>query len=311
MTVALIIPVWNEEEVIGRVLTEIPTGSVDRVIVVDGGSRDRTVEVARAGGAEVVVQRGRGYGAACATGVAAAGAVDLLVFLDGDYSDPPAHIPDLLAPLLSGAADLVLGSRVLGGMERGALPAQAVIGNRLVTTLIWLLYRRRLTDLPSFKAIRRETLAGFAMQEFTYGWTTEMIVKAMRRNCRVVEVGVPYRARGGGRSKVSGTITGTLLAGYRLIAATLRYARWTPDAVTIDPVGRRVPDGSARRGADHPIAVAALDADRQACPGLPPRPSTRLLDMREARPTDPAGEAGGVSVAAGRLSCRRGRRARR
>jgi glycosyltransferase involved in cell wall biosynthesis len=228
VSVALIIPVWNEEEVIGRVLAEIPPGCVDRVIVVDGGSRDRTVEVARAGGAEVVVQRRRGYGAACATGVTAADAVDLLVFLDGDYSDPPALIPDLLAPLLSGRADLALGSRVLGGMERGALPAQAVLGNRLVTTMIRLLYRRRLTDLPSFKAIRRETLAGFAMQELTYGWTTEMIVKALRCDCRIVEVGVPYRARGGGRSKVSGTVKGTLLAGYRLIATALRYARWTP-----------------------------------------------------------------------------------
>jgi glycosyltransferase involved in cell wall biosynthesis len=228
VSVALIIPVWNEEAVIGRVLAEIPPGVVGRVIVVDGGSRDRTVAVARAGGAEVVVQQRPGYGAACATGAAAAGPVDLLVFLDGDYSDPPARIPDLLAPLLAGEADLVLGSRVLGGMERGALPAQAVLGNRLVTTLIRLLYRRRLTDLPSFKAIRRETLAGFAMQEFTYGWTTEMIVKALRLNARVVEVGVPYRARGGGRSKVSGAVKGTLLAGYRLIATTLRYARWTP-----------------------------------------------------------------------------------
>lgn len=228
MSVALIIPVWNEEAVIGRVLAEIPAGCVDRVIVVDGGSRDRTVEIARTAGATVVAQRRRGYGAACAEGVAAAGSADLLVFLDGDYSDPPAHIPDLLAPLRAGQADLVLGSRVLGGMARGALPAQAVLGNRLVTGLIWLLYRRRLTDLPSFKAIRRETLARFEMREFTYGWTTEMIVKAIRQGGPMVEVGVPYRARGGGRSKVSGTLKGTLLAGYRLIATTLRYARWTP-----------------------------------------------------------------------------------
>jgi glycosyltransferase involved in cell wall biosynthesis len=227
MAVVLIVPVWNEEEAIGRVLAEIPPSAVDRVIVVDGGSHDRTVDVARTGGAAVVVQQRRGYGAACAAGVDAAGAAEFLVFLDGDYSDPPACIPDLLAPLLAGEADLVLGSRVLGGMERGALPVQAVVGNRLVTLMIGLLYRCWLTDLPSFKAIRRQALDGFQMREMTYGWTTEMIVKAVRQQCRIVEVGVPYRVRGGGRSKVSGTLRGTLLAAYHLIGTTLRYVRWT------------------------------------------------------------------------------------
>ena len=235
MAVALVIPVWNEEAAIGRVLAEVPPGAVEQVIVVDGGSRDGTVERARAAGATVVHQRRRGYGAACAEGVVAAGAVEVLVFLDGDYSDPPACIPDLLAPLRAGQADLVLGSRVLGGMERGALPVQAVVGNQLVTGLIRVLYRRRLTDLPSAKAIRRETLLAFQMQEMTYGWTTEMIVKALRLTCRVVEIGVPYRARGGGRSKVSGTLIGTLLAGSHLVATTLRYARWQPAA---DGTGR-------------------------------------------------------------------------
>jgi glycosyltransferase involved in cell wall biosynthesis len=230
VSVALIIPVWNEEEAIGRVLAEVPPGWVDRVIVVDGGSQDQTVAVARAAGATVVVQQRRGYGAACATGVAAAGAADVLVFLDGDYSDPPASIPGLLAPLADGRADLVLGSRVLGGMERGALPAQARLGNWLVTSLIGLLYRRRLTDLPSGKAIRCMMLQRFEMQELTYGWTTEMIVKAMRLGCRIVEVPVAYRRRGGGRSKVSGTPRGTVLAGYRLLATALRYRRWSPAA---------------------------------------------------------------------------------
>jgi glycosyltransferase involved in cell wall biosynthesis len=226
--VVLIIPVWNEEEVIGRVLAEVPPGSVDRVIVVDGGSRDRTIEIARVAGATVITQRRRGYGAACAEGAAAASEAEFLVFLDGDYSDPPALIPALLAPLQAGMADLVLGSRVLGGMERGALPAQAVLGNRLVTALIALLYRCRLTDLPSFKALRRDWLASLAMQELTYGWTTEMIVKTIRRGGRIVEVPTPYRRRGGGRSKVSGTVRGTVLAAYRLLATALRYARWSP-----------------------------------------------------------------------------------
>jgi glycosyltransferase involved in cell wall biosynthesis len=235
MSVALIIPVWNEEAVIGRVLAEVPAGSVDQVIVVDGGSHDQTTAIARAAGATVVTQQRRGYGAACAAGVAAAGGAELLIFLDGDYSDPPAAIPRVLAPLRAGQADLVLGSRTLGGLERGALPVQAVLGNWLVRALILLLYRRRLTDLPSCKAIRRQTLLGFDMREFTYGWTTEMIVKALRQSCRIVELPVPYRRRGGGRSKVSGTVRGTFGAAYHLTATVLRYARWSPPL--LDPLG--------------------------------------------------------------------------
>jgi glycosyltransferase involved in cell wall biosynthesis len=236
VTTALIIPVWNEEPVIGRVLAEVPPGLVDVIIAVDGGSHDRTVEVARAAGAVVVAQARRGYGAACAAGVAAAGQADILVFLDGDYSDPPASLAAVLAPLQVGQADLVLGSRTLAGMERGALPPQAVWGNRMVLALIALLYRRRLSDLPSFKAIRRATLDSFAMQEMTYGWTTEMIVKALRQRSHIIEVGVPYRARGGGQSKVSGTLKGTLRAGYGLVATVLRYQRWQP--ATHQPAGR-------------------------------------------------------------------------
>jgi rSAM/selenodomain-associated transferase 1 len=219
---ALIIPVLNEAGVIGRVLDEVPRASVDRVLVVDGGSTDDTRAVAAAHGAEVVRRDERGYGAACWGGVQEAQDCDLLVFLDGDYSDPPADIERLLEPLRAGTADLVLGCR---DFAPGALPLHARLGNRLVLALIRLLVGRSFADLPSYKAIRSDRLAELAMQERTYGWTTEMVVKAARRGFRIAEIRVGYRERGGGRSKVSGTIRGTLGAGYKLITTAVRCAR--------------------------------------------------------------------------------------
>lgn len=231
LQVCLIIPVYNEVENIERVIKEVkaipanPTYNLE-ILVVDGGSKDGTVEAAKQAGARVVQQRGRGYGAACYTGFEEASFADILVYLDGDYSDPPAAVPLLLQTLLNEKADLVLGSRTLGKLERGALPPQAIWGNRVVVWLIRLLHGYRLTDLPSFKAIWRKKLAAFAMQEMTYGWTTEMLIKAVRSKSKVVEVGVDYRKRGGGQSKVSGTVKGTIKAAYSLLKTALRYTRW-------------------------------------------------------------------------------------
>ena len=225
-------PVWNEAEIIGPVLDEVPRHLVDRLIVVDGGSRDATREIAAARGAEVVIQAERGYGAACWTGAQLASDCDVLVFLDGDYSDPPAELPRVLEPIRSGQADLALGCRVF---EPGALPLHARLGNLLVLKLVGILIGRRFSDLPSFKAIRADGLAALGLRERTYGWTTEMIVKAARRGLRIAEVRIPYRERGGGRSKVSGTLRGTVGAGYKLITTAVRCAR--------DPLPRSIVGG--------------------------------------------------------------------
>ncbi|MBI2369987.1 MAG: glycosyltransferase family 2 protein [Deltaproteobacteria bacterium] len=221
--VALVIPALNEEAAIAKVLAEVPAEAVDETIVVDNGSTDRTAEVARAAGARVVREAARGYGAACLAGIQAAGPADVLVFLDGDYSDPPAEIPAVLGPVLSGSADLTLGSRTRGPREPGALPAHARLGNQLVLLVVRLLYGVRLSDFGSFRAIRREALESLGMEQRTYGWPIEMVVKAARRGLRIREVPIPYRRRIG-KSKVAGTVRGSLLAGYHLLATALRYA---------------------------------------------------------------------------------------
>jgi glycosyltransferase involved in cell wall biosynthesis len=229
MRVAAIIPALNEEEALLHVLPEIPGDAVDLVIVVDNGSTDRTGQVARAAGAHVVCEERRGYGYACAAGVAAAGqAFDALLFMDGDGSCDPADIPALLAPLERDEADLALGSRALGGQRavRGAralLPHQR-LGNALTTALIRALYGQHLTDLPPLKAIRQPVLASLGMREMTYGWTVEMIVKCARRRHRIVELPAAARPRAAGVSKVSGTLKGTILAAYYLLGTTIRYA---------------------------------------------------------------------------------------
>ena len=219
---AVIIPVLNEAEVIGRVLDEVPREQVDRVLVVDGGSTDETIVVAKRHGAEVVKQSEPGYGAACWAGFQSASDCDLLVFLDGDYSDPPSEIARVLAPVRNGQADLVLGCRAFAP---GTHPVHARLGNQLVLLIVRALVGQSFSDLPSFKAISSACLTGLDMRERTYGWTTEMIVKAARQRLRIVEASVHYRERGGGRSKVSGTIRGTLGAGYKLITTAVRCAR--------------------------------------------------------------------------------------
>lgn len=223
--IAAIIPALNEASTIADVIGAIPSGVVDHVIVVDNGSTDETARVARAAGARVVREPRRGYGFACHAGAQAAGDADILVFLDGDGADDPREIPHLIDPIRAGHADLVIGSRTRGEREPGALLPHARFGNWLAARLMRWLYGLHVTDLGPFRAIRRPVLQALDMQEMTYGWPTEMMVKAARRGYRVVEVPASYRRRAGGRSKISGTLRGTVLAAYHILGTTLKYAR--------------------------------------------------------------------------------------
>jgi glycosyltransferase involved in cell wall biosynthesis len=220
--IAVIIPAYDEEEAIGLVLAELPSGVAD-VIVVDNGSRDRTAQVARAAGARVVHEPRRGYGQACLTGIAAAEGAEILAFVDGDHSDYPAQLVDVLAPIRSGAADLVIGSRHLGRRAKGAHPVHAILGTRLCVGLMNALIGTRATDLGPFRAITAEALRRLEMRDRNFGWTVEMQVKAARRGLRVVEVPVDYRPRIG-RSKVSGTLSGSFRAGAKILGTIARHA---------------------------------------------------------------------------------------
>jgi len=221
--VSVIIPTLNEAASIGQVLSEIRTDSIEyEAILVDGGSTDGTRAIAEDAGARVVLEPRRGYGLACATGVAAAQG-EIVVFCDGDGADDPRQIPELLAPLLAGEAEMALGSRLAGQVAAGAMPWHQHFGNRLSAALIRALYGLRLTDLSPFRAVRRDALLALKMQEMTYGWPTEMLVKAARRGWRIVELPVRYRPRIGGQSKISGTFKGTVLATYFILWTIVRY----------------------------------------------------------------------------------------
>jgi glycosyltransferase involved in cell wall biosynthesis len=222
---SLIIPALNEEESLPVVLPELPWSTLHQVIVVDNGSQDRTADVAVAHGARVVHEPQRGYGAACLTGVQAAPEADILIFLDADGSFDANELTALVDPIERGEAELVLGSRLRGSREPGAMPLHGIIGNWLVAKVIGYLADIRLTDLGPFRAIKRQTLERLHLEERTYGWPSEMIVKAARLGVRIREVPVHYRRRHGGQSKVSGTWRGTFGASYRILRVTYKYAR--------------------------------------------------------------------------------------
>ena len=222
--IAIIVPALNEQQALPLVLREIPRPSVRRVIVADNGSTDRTAEVARQNGAEVVHESERGYGAACLKALAhlAADPPDIVVFLDGDYSDHPSELPSLIDPILAGDADMVIGSRARGRRERGALSPQQQVGNAIACRALRLLYGVRYTDLGPFRAIRWQTLQALGMQDRNYGWTVEMQIKAARRGVAYREVPVSYRQRIG-VSKVSGTVRGSVSAGAKILWLLGRY----------------------------------------------------------------------------------------
>lgn len=223
------IPVWNEAESIGRVVAEIlaatPPGYVGRVIVADGGSIDETEAVARAAGAEVIAA-GRGYGRACLEAARAADA-EIVVFMDGDGADDLRHIADLVGPIRDGTHDFVVGSRVRGQLEPGAMAWHQLAAGRAAGLAMSGLYGVRYTDMCAFRAIRREALFALGMREMTYGWNLEMQMRAAQVGLRILEVPVNGRCRIGGASKVAGSLRGTLHAGPRILATLARVAAET------------------------------------------------------------------------------------
>ena len=225
--IGVVIPALNEAASVGNVVHRLLEHGADLVVVADNGSTDGTGDVAAAAGATVVREERKGYGYACAAGAAAvieAGAT-VVVWIDGDGSSRPEELGDLLTPLDEDRADLVLGSRVLGEIEAGAMGPHQRFGNAIMAALMRRLYGLTVTDLGPYRAIRAELLESLAMSEMTFGWPTEMTVKCARRDARIVEVPVAWDARREGKSKVSGTIKGSLLAGWHIGRVTLRHVR--------------------------------------------------------------------------------------
>ena len=225
-TIDVVIPAFNEEESLPLVLAAVPRPPVRRVVVCDNNSTDATARVAAAGGAVVVRESRSGYGSACLTALDYLrhdDPPDVVVFLDGDYSDHPEELPGVVEPILAGDADVVIGSRVLGDHQPGALLPQARAGNLVACLLIRLLYRHRYTDLGPFRAVRWSALESLEMSDPDFGWTAEMQVKALKRGLTTVDVPVSYRKRIG-VSKITGTLKGTVLAGYKILWTVLRYS---------------------------------------------------------------------------------------
>ena len=222
MRVTVVIPTHNEAQAIDRVLGDLPANLVSEVIVVDSNSNDGTPEIAAKMGARVIQEPRRGYGQACLTGLGAANFPDVVVFLDGDYSDRPSELPILLTPIIEGRADITLGSRLQKQNSAEALPWHQVFGNRLAAGLIKVLYGLDISDLGPFRAGRAEVLRRLDLEETTYGWAVEMILKGTISGLRVVEVPVSYYPRIG-KSKISGTLKGTFGAGWFILSLIVRY----------------------------------------------------------------------------------------
>jgi glycosyltransferase involved in cell wall biosynthesis len=228
--IAVIIPAWNEEGSIGRVIDDLPKDliSVSGIVVADNNSTDYTADVARKFGATVVPAPRQGYGSACLAAIAHIESLpvdqlpEVIVFIDADYSDHPEQLPLLVDPILRGEADFVIGSRMLKPQPKGALLPQAVFGNKLACFLIRLLFGQRYSDLGPFRAIRFGALRQLQMHDENFGWTVEMQIKAARHKLRIREVGVDYRPRIG-YSKITGTISGTMRAGYKILLTIFRY----------------------------------------------------------------------------------------
>lgn len=232
--VSVIIPTYNEAQAIGHVLADLPSDLATEVIVVDSNSSDGTAEIAAKMGARVLREPRRGYGRACLTGLANVTAPDIVVFLDGDYSDRPSELPILLAPIVEGRADITVGSRLGAARIPGALPWHQAFGNRLAAGLIKVLYGVSITDLGPFRAARADVLRGLALEQATYGWAVEMILKGALQGLRIVEVPVSYCPRIG-KSKISGTLKGTVGAAWFILSLILRYYFQRPGAGTPRP----------------------------------------------------------------------------
>jgi glycosyltransferase involved in cell wall biosynthesis len=232
--IVIVIPALNEEHSLRQLLSEYPGDLATHIIVVDNGSTDGTVAVAQAGGALVVSESMRGYGRACLAGFQKAcelGA-EIVVFMDGDGSDDPVDLPMMLAPVLDGSAEMTIGSRISSRAERGAVLPQARLGNWLVSCLLTMLYGLNIHDIGSFRVVQRTMLEALHMHEMTFGWPVEMLVKMARAHCRIVELPIHYRRRSHGRSKVAGTVVGSVKAAYYMVRTTLRYA-WKQGAIHV------------------------------------------------------------------------------
>jgi glycosyltransferase involved in cell wall biosynthesis len=222
LKISVVIPTLNEEMAIGEVVSSVPQNRLPQIIVVDNGSSDDTAKRAVDAGAQVIHEPRRGYGAACLAGAKTACKSDIIVFLDGDRSDDPRQLEAIVAPLIEDRADLTIGSRIGGKLEKGSMPLHGQLGNRFIVFVLRCLYGVRITDIGSFRAIRTRALSNLKMEQMTYGWPVEMVVKAARKGLRIQSVPIRYRKRVG-VSKVTGSLRGSVLAAYYLFLVPLKY----------------------------------------------------------------------------------------